>query len=247
MSSTSLGASWLTAPELDRLVKRSTTTQGPYKSYRQCYTRRAGARLSWRTTTLWAIPWFMPIITRTLTMLRSWWRVSSLPSSWLTPRVITVIRLQVSEDKTYVSSFEEVRVPVGHNARARLWVANIRNWCLLGMCCQDANWSGEPPGRKLQDGASFWSFGCCQSSSSGTHSRIIQRFLVTFFYVFQVYGIDRLRVIDGSIIPKVTSGNTNAPIIMVAEKGSDIIKSRWITPQGGFFYTNRVNRQWGSW
>ena len=38
-----------------------------------------------------------------------------------------------------------------------------------------------------------------------------------------VHGLERLRVIDASIFPNVTSSNTNAPTIMVAEKGSDII------------------------
>ena len=39
----------------------------------------------------------------------------------------------------------------------------------------------------------------------------------------RVHGLDRLRVIDASIFPNVTSGNTNAPTIMVAEKGADIV------------------------
>lgn len=40
----------------------------------------------------------------------------------------------------------------------------------------------------------------------------------------QVHGIERLRVIDASIMPRITSGNTNAPTVMIAEQGSAFIK-----------------------
>ena len=40
----------------------------------------------------------------------------------------------------------------------------------------------------------------------------------------RVHGVENLRVIDASVMPAVTSTNTNAPTIMIAEKGAAIIK-----------------------
>jgi len=41
----------------------------------------------------------------------------------------------------------------------------------------------------------------------------------------RVAGIERLRVIDASVMPTVTSGNTNAPTTMIAEKGAALIRA----------------------
>ena len=42
----------------------------------------------------------------------------------------------------------------------------------------------------------------------------------------QVRGVDRLRVVDASVMPKITSGNTNTPTIMIAAKGARLLSSK---------------------
>ncbi|KJY93571.1 hypothetical protein TW84_02875 [Vibrio neptunius] len=44
---------------------------------------------------------------------------------------------------------------------------------------------------------------------------------------FKVHGMNGLRIVDASVFPTITSGNTNAPTMMMAEKASKLILEEW--------------------
>ncbi len=41
----------------------------------------------------------------------------------------------------------------------------------------------------------------------------------------KVYGVENLRIADGSIMPRVTTGNTMAPCVIIGERASEILKA----------------------
>ncbi|MDR7342344.1 choline dehydrogenase [Pantoea alhagi] len=58
----------------------------------------------------------------------------------------------------------------------------------------------------------------------------------------RVHGLQRLRVVDASIMPQITTGNLNAPTVMIAEKIADLIRGRQpLTPSQADYY--RLQRE----
>jgi choline dehydrogenase len=49
-----------------------------------------------------------------------------------------------------------------------------------------------------------------------------------------VYGIDGLRIADSSIMPRITTGNTMAPCVVIGERAADLIREMHGLTSGGF-------------
>ncbi|MBR0830421.1 choline dehydrogenase [Bradyrhizobium manausense] len=84
----------------------------------------------------------------------------------------------------------------------------------------------EDPGTEVASDAELLDF-CRQRGSTIYHPTSTCRMgndaLAVVDQRLRVKGCEALRVVDGSIMPDLVSGNTNAPIIMIAEKASDMI------------------------
>ncbi|XP_046385250.1 glucose dehydrogenase [FAD, quinone] [Ischnura elegans] len=74
---------------------------------------------------------------------------------------------------------------------------------------------------RSQTGAENHQVGSCKMGKDPANGAVVDSQL-------RVHGVAGLRVMDASVMPVVTSGNTHAPALMIAEKGADLVKSTWL-------------------
>lgn len=83
-------------------------------------------------------------------------------------------------------------------------------------CHSDGDWEGFV---RQQAGTNYHPVGSCRMGPDPADAVVDAR--------LRVHGLQGLRVIDSSIMPRITGGNTMAPSIMIGEKGAAMIREDW--------------------
>jgi choline dehydrogenase len=79
------------------------------------------------------------------------------------------------------------------------------------------NLQGAELERFIRDAAtSFWHETCTAKMGRDAMSVVDSN--------LRVYGIDNLRIADGSVMPRVTTGNTMAPCVIIGERAAEILR-----------------------
>ena len=82
------------------------------------------------------------------------------------------------------------------------------------------------PGEQIKDDAGLLNY-VRNNGQTSWHSistcRMGKKKMDVVDYNLKVYGVENLRVVDSSIMPNMPTSNTNAPSIVIGEKGADLI------------------------
>jgi choline dehydrogenase len=80
------------------------------------------------------------------------------------------------------------------------------------------NLEGAELERFVRDAAQSWWHQTCTAKMGRDPMSVVDGHL-------NVYGVKHLRVVDGSIMPRVTTGNTQAPCVIIGERAAEILRA----------------------
>jgi choline dehydrogenase-like flavoprotein len=92
----------------------------------------------------------------------------------------------------------------------------IKRDLITGHCKTDEDWEQFC---RNGGGTNYHPVGSCRMGPADQDNVVDAR--------LKVHGLQGLRIVDSSIMPKICGGNTTAPSIMIGEKGADMIKEDW--------------------
>ena len=129
--------------------------------------------------------------------------------------LLIVPRYQSTEQdrRNAVAGFRRVREIVGANPLARMVVCEHEPGDKVSNSEDVLTWVR----RRARASSIFHPVGTCKMGPETDKEAVVDSAL-------RVKGIAALRVVDGAIMPHITSGNTNAPITMIAERAADLIR-----------------------
>jgi hypothetical protein len=132
-----------------------------------------------------------------------------------------------ANSRPHPSEFSRNRERLGHFARRR--ASCTRNRATAGSCLALRRGDRPGPGLPIRRRARRSYPGDCDYlSSPARHLQdgTVERSGCGRRPRARVLGVDALRVVDASVMPDLVGDNINAPVIMIAEKGADLIRGR---------------------
>lgn len=167
----------------------------------------------------------------------------TLNSAYLHPRSRGTVRLR-SEDPTAAPLIDPNYWSDPHDRKMSIEGLKLAREIMQQAALKPYVLAERLPGPKYNSDEELFEYGCANAKTDhhpvGTCKMGTDSMAVVDLEL-KVHGIEGLRVCDSSVMPRVPSANTNAPTIMVGEKGADIIRN--MAPLPPAIFSNELNEK----